>query len=403
VADNAMAALSDQLMLAAVLLYLVAMLGYAAEIAFGRRRGATPGAAESRAAVPVESDADVPGAAPAQAPAEASAQAPIEVSAQAPAEVSAKVLAEPRSPAPGLAGSAVQTAESARTGGAPETAETPETVEAGEIAGTGETAEAETTETADTADTAEAADRASAGGTQIDWGRFAVMITVFAWAAQLAQIVTRGVAAGRVPWGNMYEFASAIVFAAVTTYLIVLTRRPIRPFGVFVTLLSVLGLGVAAIWLYTDAGPLVPALRSYWIAIHVTLAITATGLLTLATIATVLYLVSFRYRPEWLPDRDVLDRIAHQTIMFAFPIWTLAITAGAIWADSAWGRYWGWDPKETWSFITWVGYAGYLHARATAGWRGKRAAAVALIAYGALMFNFFGVNFLISGLHSYAG
>jgi cytochrome c-type biogenesis protein CcsB len=104
-----------------------------------------------------------------------------------------------------------------------------------------------------------------------------------------------------------------------------------------------------------------------------------------------------------VPRPAVLDNLAHRTIMFAFPIWTFAIIAGAIWADSAWGRYWGWDPKETWSFITWVGYAGYLHARATAGWRGKKAAIVSLIAFACLLFNFFGINYLVSGLHSYAG
>jgi cytochrome c-type biogenesis protein CcsB len=123
-----------------------------------------------------------------------------------------------------------------------------------------------------------------------------------------------------------------------------------------------------------------------------------------------LYLFKSRTTPsrpggilERVPRAEALDTLAHRTMMFGFPIWTFAIIAGAIWADSAWGRYWGWDPKETWSFITWVGYAGYLHARATAGWRGKKAAIVSLIAFACLLFNFFGINYLVSGLHSYAG
>ena len=104
-----------------------------------------------------------------------------------------------------------------------------------------------------------------------------------------------------------------------------------------------------------------------------------------------------------LPSSDALDRLAYRIITFAFPVWTFAIIAGAIWADQAWGRYWGWDPKETWSFITWLVYAAFLHARATAGWRGKRAAYIQLFGFGCLMFNLVGVNLWITGLHSYAG
>jgi cytochrome c-type biogenesis protein CcsB len=128
-----------------------------------------------------------------------------------------------------------------------------------------------------------------------------------------------------------------------------------------------------------------------------------------AGLATILYVVRTKVaaKPGGVLDRvpgaETLDRLAHRTIMFAFPIWTFAIIAGAIWADSAWGHYWTWDPKETWSFITWVGYACYLHARATAGWRGRKAAVISLIAFASLLFNFFGINYLVSGMHSYAG
>jgi cytochrome c-type biogenesis protein CcsB len=244
---------------------------------------------------------------------------------------------------------------------------------------------------------------------KVDWGRFAILMNVVAWGLHGAEIVTRGMAADRVPWGNMYEFVSAITFAAVTVYLVMLWRYKINWLGPFLMVAVVIALGIATIWLYNDPGPLRPALHSYWIAIHVTAAVTATGTFTVAGVATVLYLVkSFvPARPGGIlarvPGMEALDTVAHRVIMFAFPIWTFAIIAGAIWADSAWGRYWGWDPKETWSFITWVGYAGYLHARATAGWRGRKAAFVSLIAFGCLLFNFFGINYLVSGLHSYAG
>ena len=104
-----------------------------------------------------------------------------------------------------------------------------------------------------------------------------------------------------------------------------------------------------------------------------------------------------------LPNADRLDSLAYRTIAFVFPVWTFAVIAGAIWAENAWGRYWGWDPKETWAFITWVAYAAYLHARATAGWKGRKAAYIALVAFGCFVFNFIGINILVSGLHSYGG
>ncbi|HEX6468666.1 MAG TPA: c-type cytochrome biogenesis protein CcsB [Streptosporangiaceae bacterium] len=318
--DKDLASLSNQLMLGTVLLYVTAMVGYAADLAFGRRTD------KAAAPLAVQEPALVGAAAQPAQPAE---------------------LAEPAEPAP------------------PEGA-----VER----------------------------------RQVDWGRFAVLMTVLAWGVHLGEIATRGMAAHRLPWGNMYEFTSAICFAAVTAYLAVLTRQRVRFLGAFLMVGVVLGLGVATIWLYDDPGPLVPALNSYWIAIHVTAAITATGTFSLAAVITVLYLVAARDTGRFrLPPAENLDRLANRITMFGFPIWTFAIMAGAIWADQAWGRYWGWDPKETWSFITWVCYAGYLHARATAGWRGRRAAVISLIAFGCLLFNFFGINFLVSGLHSYAG
>jgi ABC-type transport system involved in cytochrome c biogenesis permease subunit len=232
-------------------------------------------------------------------------------------------------------------------------------------------------------------------------GRVAVVLAWLGWAANLAGIVTRGVAVGRWPWGNMYEFTVAICFAAVTTFLVLSLRQPIRFLGAFVTLTGALGLGFAVLYLHVQAGPVVPALSSYWIAIHVGAAIIASGLFILAGVTGVLYLVR-KPGAVRLPEREDLERIVHRAIVIAFPIWTFAVIAGALWADRAWGRYWGWDPKEVWSFITWLAYAAYLHSRATAGWRGKAGIVIQLVACGCLLFNLVGVNIFFPGLHSYA-
>ena len=209
----------------------------------------------------------------------------------------------------------------------------------------------------------------------------------------------------------MYEFSSAICFSAVTVFLTLQWRRPSRRLGLFVLLPVVLGLGVATMVLYTPAGPLVPALHSYWLVIHVAAAITASGLFTVASVLAAVYLAVTRRRTGRLhralgtivPDPEKLDDLCFRLLAIAFPIWTFAVVAGAIWAESAWGRYWGWDPKETWAFIIWVVYAAYLHARVTAGWRGRRAAVLALLGAAAFLFNYFGVNMWVVGLHSYAG
>ncbi|MEO3869656.1 c-type cytochrome biogenesis protein CcsB [Nonomuraea sp. B12E4] len=232
-------------------------------------------------------------------------------------------------------------------------------------------------------------------------GMVALGLAWLGWAANLTAIVSRGLAVERWPWGNMYEFVVAISFAAVTAFLLTQLRHSVRFLGPFVMVTAALGLGLAVKVFYTSAGPVVPALNSYWIAIHVTAAITASGLLTLAGVSGVLYLMRGDGVSR-LPSREDLERVAHRAIVFAFPVWTFAVIAGALWADRAWGRYWGWDPKEIWSFITWVAYAAYLHARVTAGWRGKAATIVQLLAFGCLLFNLIGVNVFISGLHSYA-
>jgi cytochrome c-type biogenesis protein CcsB len=238
-------------------------------------------------------------------------------------------------------------------------------------------------------------------------GQIAVSVTLLGWAAHLGTIVTRGFAAHRVPWGNMYEFSTVVAFFVVSAFLVLLARQKARWLGVFVLVPVVLYLGLAGTVLYVKAGPLVPALNSYWLKIHVVAAMSATAMFFVSGIVALVYLVKLR-RPasallSRLPDTATLDRLTYGLVAFAFPIWTFAIMAGAIWAEAAWGRYWGWDPKETWSFITWVIYAAYLHSRATAGWKGKRAAYFAVAAFAALIINYYVVNTFIVGLHSYAG
>lgn len=358
-----LAALSDDLMTATIVIYSLAMLGYAAELALGRGHARASAGAPRRA----------------------------------------------------LVGAGAQAGPGARadSGGWPDTVTPGAGAPPGHDA-RGSVAPSEPEAVPDPAAEARSPRQAHVGPVA---GRIAVALTVLGWGVHLGAILARGFAADRWPWGNMYEFASALAFAAVTAFLVLLYRRRVQFLGLFVMIPVVLGLGLAVTVLYTSVGPLVPALNSYWIAIHVTAAIVASGTFTVATAATVLYLVVDRYQrrraaglpvgfsglARSLPGKDVLDQVAYRAVAFAFPMWTFAVIAGAIWAEAAWGRYWGWDVKETWSFITWVVYAAYLHARVTAGWRGTRLAVVALAGYACFLFNLFGVNLLLVGLHSYAG
>lgn len=244
------------------------------------------------------------------------------------------------------------------------------------------------------------------------FGRTGVSLTVLGAGLHLAMLVTRGFAAQRVPWGNMYEFTAAISLVAVIAWLVVLRRRPeLRRLGAFVLLPVIILMFLAGTVLYTQTAPVVPALRSYWLAIHVSAAVIASGILLLAGVASVLYLLRRVHENDpaklaWtsrLPSADVLDRVAYRATAIAFPIWTFAVITGAIWAEAAWGRYWGWDPKETTAFIAWIVYACYLHARSTAGWRGPRAAVINVVGFAVMVFNLFFVNLVVTGLHSYAG
>ncbi|GEL16383.1 c-type cytochrome biogenesis protein CcsB [Pseudonocardia asaccharolytica] len=240
------------------------------------------------------------------------------------------------------------------------------------------------------------------------FGRMAVSITVLGVLLHGASIVLRGLATERWPLGNMYEFTAAICLAVVVTWLVVLRRSPsLRLAGAFVLppvwILMFLGGTV----LYAQAAPVVPALQSYWLAIHVTTVTIASGLLVVAGVASLLYLLSGSGKAAALvaklPSAAALDRLAYRVTAVAFPIFTFAVIAGAIWAEAAWGRFWGWDPKETVAFVSWIIYAAYLHARATAGWRTTRAAWINSLGLATVVFNLFFINMVVAGLHSYAG
>jgi cytochrome c-type biogenesis protein CcsB len=245
-------------------------------------------------------------------------------------------------------------------------------------------------------------------------GRAAFVSTGLAWLLHLGALVTRGLAAHRVPWGNMYEFVLAVCLVGAAAWLVLLLRRPqLRPLGLFATLVLVVLLGIDLVLLHTQVAPLQPALNSYWLKIHVTAAIIASGVFLVGFVAAAMTLVrtgydngkrSFPYSlGGWLPEAGGLERVTFRVHAFAFPIWTFAVICGAIWAEAAWGRYWGWDPKETWSFIAWVVYAGYLHARATPSVKRTVATWIAVLGWVAMMVNLFGINLVVSGLHSYAG
>jgi cytochrome c-type biogenesis protein CcsB len=249
------------------------------------------------------------------------------------------------------------------------------------------------------------------------WVRAAVTLSTLGILAHVVAVVTRGLAVHRAPWGNMYEFVTALTCVAAIFFCYVMVRYRAWALGVFVLGAVVIALGLAETVIYTAAGPLVPALQSYWLSIHVTAMTLATGIFFVAAVLGVMYLVAERYRSRVaagkaepsngllarIPSSAQLDKLTYRTVVFGFPIWTFGVIAGAIWADQAWGRYWGWDPVETWAFITWVVYAAFLHARATAGWRGRRAHYVQLLGFVSLTFNMLVVQIFITGMHSYAG
>jgi cytochrome c-type biogenesis protein CcsB len=264
--------------------------------------------------------------------------------------------------------------------------------------------------------------------------RFTALTTVVLTASALLQtvwMIARWVAAGRAPFSNMFESLVLFAWALVVVFLGMrfgitglavdasreaLLKRPASIawaiLGAGTALMAVLILAYASTFEAAIA-PLMPALRSNWLTVHVFTCFLAYGAVTIAMLSSIAYLVSTRlYRMKNTdgtadhaarPMTRMLEDVTDKTISFGFLFLTVGIVSGAVWANSAWGTYWSWDPKETWSLVTWFIYAIYLHCRFMRGWRGAPAAWIAVIGFAAVVFTYVGVNFLLSGLHSYAG
>jgi len=220
-------------------------------------------------------------------------------------------------------------------------------------------------------------------------------------------VVLRGIAAGRVPWANMYEFSISAALLILLVYLTSLKIKDVRFIATFVTGFVLVTLFAAVSLFYVEVKTLMPALQSYWLVIHVVVAILATSFFCIAAGLHIAYLVkagkSAKRLMELFPALEQLERLAYRFNVVGFVLWSFTLIAGAIWAERAWHRYWGWDTKEVWTFIIWTLYAGYLHAMATRGWNGKRAAWLGLVAFFAVIFNFTIVNMFFKGLHVYSG
>ena len=257
-------------------------------------------------------------------------------------------------------------------------------------------------------------------------GNIGMSLTTLAFALHLAGTILRGIAASRVPWANMYEFTLSFSVIAVGAYLVVSRSRDLRVLGVFVNGLTLLALGSAVAVLYVRVQGTPPILDHYWLIIHVSTATIAMGLFVFAALMSVLQLIQIRKeanatakvtaggggdvvveekKSRWrdLPSAADLEHGAFRVTVVGFLLWTFTLIAGAIWAEHAWGRPWNWDPKETMSLVVWGFYGAYLHARATRGWEGKRAAWLNVIGLLSLFINYYVINFFADSLHSYAG
>ncbi|MEU4419440.1 c-type cytochrome biogenesis protein CcsB [Actinoplanes sp. NPDC024001] len=248
-----------------------------------------------------------------------------------------------------------------------------------------------------------------------EWsGRIAVAFTFLGLALHLGSTATRGIAAERMPWGNMYEYILSATLVGAVVWAGVLIRKPaVRHLGLFASLSLVVLLGAANLIAYTPVGPLVPALNSYWFIVHVSTIIVSSGIFLIGAVPATMFLIKNGYDEgkrtfpytlgKRVSDAAGLERLTFRLHAFAFPLFTFgALIAGPLWAEASWGRYWGWDPKEVWAFISWIVYAAYLHARATPSVKRTVATWIALLGFVTMLMNLFGVNLFFEGLHSYA-
>lgn len=242
--------------------------------------------------------------------------------------------------------------------------------------------------------------------------RVAFALTILGWVLHVTGTVLRGVAADRVPWANMFEFSLTASAIIVGVFIFVQLWQNLLFLGAYITGFALIVLGFGTVGFYVPVIPLPPALQSYWLIIHVFVATLGTAFFAIGAGLSLVQLIQSRREANKLggmkfldtfPDSTKLENLAYRVVIVGFVFWTFTLMAGAIWAEHAWGRYWGWDTKEVWTFIIWTIFAGYIHARATKGWRGSRSATLVLIGFGAVMFNFTIVNLFFKGLHTYSG
>lgn len=246
--------------------------------------------------------------------------------------------------------------------------------------------------------------------------RWAFGLTIVGFFFEAVATLLRGIAADRVPWANMWEFSMTGTLVIIGVFLVANLKWDIKYLGTFIVGLVLVLQGIALLRYYVPVVPLQPALQSYWLVIHIIVAVLGTAFFALGFALSGLQLLQYRRerqvaesRPQQfkflatLPSAAALENLAYRINIVGFIAWTFTLIAGAIWAEKAWGRYWGWDTKEVWTFIIWVIYAGYIHARATRGWRGSRSAWLAIIGFAAVLFNFGIVNVFFHGLHAYSG
>ena len=258
------------------------------------------------------------------------------------------------------------------------------------------------------------ASRAAASGVE----KLGIAMMSIAALSHGVGVVLRGISASRVPWANMYEFSITGSFIVISIFMIAMRIREVRLIATFISGFTLLVLGLATSVWYVQVKTLMPALQSYWLVIHVLVAVLATSFFTIAAAFSVVYLLRtagwlakakgklfafVRRVIELFPTDDKLEKNSYRFNIIGFILWSFTLIAGAIWAERAWHRYWGWDTKEVWTFIIWTIYAGYLHANATRGWTGKRSAWLSLVGFAAIIFNFTIVNLFFKGLHVYSG
>jgi cytochrome c-type biogenesis protein CcsB len=249
------------------------------------------------------------------------------------------------------------------------------------------------------------AHQASLEPASLSIGRFATLLAWFGVAFQAAAILLRTIAAGRIPLSNMYEFSSTFILLTGLIYLLFERWYGVRQLGAIVMPLIVAM--AAYVWLLPsylrEVNDLIPALQNRpLMTFHVSMAILAYATFVVAFAAAVLFLIANRWHVSWLPSADLLDDLGFRAVTIGFPAMSLVLILGSVWAYRAWGTYWQWDPKETAALFTWLIYGVYLHTRSLRGWRGSRSAIILLVAFGAVIFTYFG-NYVFGGLHAYGG